>query len=245
MDEKSAELATKVFSKFAPSFHYSEPKAAELAKLYSNMYRYIDFAIGNEFMMIAEDYGADIYKILELVNKDYKRSGLKSPGLTAGPCLVKDGFFLLDKSPYMELVTAAWRMNENIPGYMLKRIKGIYPDLNKKKIAMLGIAFKKDIDDTRFSLVPKLKRYFDAEGAKVSVTDPYVNSEPLDSALEKANILVVATNHTEYRNLKLEKIQKKVAKGCLVCDIWNIFGTGKTLFRIEDFSSIKETKGSK
>ena len=160
LDEESGKMASKLFSKIAPSMLHSDPKSAELAKLYSNMYRYIDFAIGNEFMMIAEDYGTDIYKVLELVNKDYKRSGLKAPGFTAGPCLVKDGFFLLDKSPYMELVTAAWRLNENIPGYLLKRIKEVHLNLNKKKITILGIAFKKDIDDVRFSLAPKLKRYF-------------------------------------------------------------------------------------
>lgn len=248
LDEASAKEAAKLFLKFAPSMLYSDPKSAELAKLYSNMYRYIDFAIGNEFMMIAEDYGSDIYKVLELVNKDYKRSGLKGPGFTAGPCLVKDGFFLLDKSPYMELVTAAWRLNENIPGYLLKRIRQVIPNLNKKKIAILGIAFKKDIDDTRFSLAPKLKKYFLAEGAKVSVSDPLVRSQSMESALEGADILVVGVNHSVYEKLDLEKIKKLVSKECWVCDVWNIFGTDKIIFQIKNVVKEDESvnkKGSK
>lgn len=233
-DKKSAGEATKIFSKLSHSILYSDPVSAELAKLYCNMYRYIDFAIGNEFMMIAEDYGSDIYKVLNLVNKDYKRSGLKSPGLTAGPCLVKDGFFLLDKSPYMELVTAAWRLNENIPGYMLKRIKAVHPNLNKKKVAILGLAFKKNIDDTRFSLVPKLQKYFLAEGANVYVSDPLIRSDDLESTLKDAEILIIGTNHDVYKNLNLRSLQKTVSKDCLVCDIWNLFKTGKIIFKIED-----------
>lgn len=243
LDEESAKEASKLFSKIAPSILYSDPKAAELAKLYSNMYRYIDFAIGNEFMMIAEDYGTDIYKVLELVNKDYKRAGLKAPGFTAGPCLVKDGFFLLDKSPFMELVTASWRLNENVPGYILKRIKGVYPNLNKKKVAILGLAFKKDSDDARFSLTPKLERYFLAEGAIVSVSDPFISTESMKSALKDAQILVMGINHTKYKSLKLKEIQKLVSKDCLVADIWNIFGTGKIMFNLKDYlSRDKRTK---
>ncbi|MFA5880525.1 MAG: UDP binding domain-containing protein, partial [Candidatus Margulisiibacteriota bacterium] len=220
--------------KITKTILYSEPEPAELAKLFCNMYRYIDFAIGNEFMMIAEDYGCDIYEVLNLVNNGYKRSGLKSPGFTAGPCLVKDGFFLIDKSPYMELVMAAWRLNENIPGYLFKRVKAEIPDLNGKKVAMLGLAFKKNIDDSRFSLVPKFVKYFASQGAKVMVTDPLMYSEPLDESLKDADILVIGTNHDAYKSLTLAEISKTVSKNCLVCDVWNMFGTGKIVFYIKE-----------
>lgn len=236
VDPESAKQATKVFSKITKTIHYSKPEAAELSKLFCNMYRYIDFAIGNEFMMIAEDYGCDIYEVLNLVNNGYKRAGLKPPGLTAGPCLVKDGFFLIDKSPFMELVMASWRLNENIPGYLFKRVKAEVGNVNGKKVAMLGIAFKKNIDDSRFSLVPKLVKYFSAEGAKVSVTDALMYSEPLDESLKDADILVVGTNHDVYKDLSLYDISKVVSKDCLVCDIWNMFGTGKIVFKLQDFT---------
>lgn len=236
LDPESAKQAAKVFSKVTNIIHYSKPEAAELAKLFCNMYRYIDFAVGNEFMMIAEDYGCDIYDVLHLVNDDYKRGGLKAPGLTAGPCLVKDGFFLIDKSPFMELVMAAWRLNENIPGYLFKRIKAEVGNLNRKKVAMLGLAFKKNIDDSRFSLVPKMVKYFTAEGAKVMITDPLMPSEPLKKTLQDANILVIGTNHDVYKKLSLRNLKKTVAKDCLVCDIWNMFGTGKIIFKLSEVS---------
>jgi UDP-N-acetyl-D-mannosaminuronic acid dehydrogenase len=216
--------------KLTKVIHYSKPRAAELAKLFSNMYRYIDFAIGNEFMMIAEDHGCDIYEVLNLVNKDYKRGGLKSPGLTAGPCLVKDGFFLIDKSPYMELVTAAWRMNENVPGYLLSKIKRAYPDLHGKKVVILGMTFKKNIDDTRLSLAPKMARHFEAEGALVYTYDPYVAKGDLKKILKNADIVVLGVNHDEFKDITLSLLIDLSSDECLICDIWNLYGTGKLIY---------------
>ena len=234
LDNESGKRAAAIFEKIAPKILFSNPKSAELAKLFCNMYRYIDFAIGNEFMMIAESYGSDIYEVLNLVNNDYKRAGLKSPGLTAGPCLVKDGFFLIDKSPYMELVTAAWRLNENIPGYLLSRIKSLIHDLSRKKVTILGLAFKKNIDDTRYSLSPKLQRYFLAEGARVSIHDPLIDSQPLDEALSGADILIIGVNHDAFKNINFEYLSKLVSPDCLICDIWNMFGVGKIVFYLKD-----------
>lgn len=240
LDQASAKKATKVFEKIAPKILITSPKAAELAKLFCNMYRYIDFAIGNEFMMIAEDYGCNFYEILDLVNKDYKRGGLKSPGFTAGPCLVKDGFFLIDKSPYMELVTAAWRLNENIPGYILKRIKSEIKDIHKKKVAILGFTFKKNIDDIRFSLSPKLQRYFEAEGTKVSVHDPFVDSQSLEDAISGADIIILGIDHDVFKSLDFEYLKRYVSEGCLIFDIWNVLGTGKILFYLKEVIGKKQ-----
>ncbi len=242
LDEISAKKAAEIFEKIAPSILLTNPRSAELAKLFCNMYRYIDFAIGNEFMMIAESYGTDIYEVLNLVNKDYKRGNLKSPGFTAGPCLVKDGFFLIDKSPYMELVTAAWRLNENIPGYLLSRVKAEIKDLHRKKVAILGLAFKKNIDDTRYSLSPKLQRYFLAEGAQVSIHDPLIDSEPLENTLKGAEILIMGINHDEFRKITFNYLENSLAEDCLIVDIWNMFGTGKIVFYLKDILVVKGAK---
>ncbi len=234
VDKKSADYATKLFSKITKKILHSKPEAVELAKLYCNMYRYIDFAIGNEFMMIAEDYGCDYYDVLNLVNNGYKRSGLKSSGFTGGPCLVKDGFFLIDKSPYMDLVMAAWRLNENVPGYLFKRIKKEIKTFDGKKVAILGVAFKKNIDDTRLSLVPKIQRYFLSEGAKVMLSDPFIASDSLDETLKNADVLVIGTNHSEYEKINLLKLKGIIKNDCLICDVWNMFNTGKIIFRFDE-----------
>lgn len=229
-DNTSGKLAAKVFGKLTHKILHTDSRSAELAKLYCNMYRYVDFAIGNEFMLIADSHQRDIYEILRLVNDGYKRGGLKGPGLTAGPCLVKDGFFLLDKSPYLDLVAAAWRLNENIPGFLLNKIKNELGSLESKKVALLGLAFKKNIDDVRYSLSLKLQNYLITEGAQVFSHDPFVKSLPLQECLKDASLVLVAVNHTAYSKLKFKDIKRLISKNCLICDIWNIFGTGKIVF---------------
>lgn len=240
LDPLSSEKAGEVFAQVAPEILPTNPRSAELAKLFCNMYRYIDFAIGNEFMMITEDHGCDIYEVLGLVNHGYKRGGLKSPGFTAGPCLVKDGFFLIDKSPYMELVTAAWRINENIPGYLLMKILKMMPDLHRKKVAILGYTFKKDIDDTRYSLAPKMQRHLQAEGADVVVHDPYIDSQSLEEVLKNAKLVILGMNHEAFKNLSLKDLSESVAEDCIICDIWNLFKTGKIAFGLKDYLSTNE-----
>lgn len=230
IDDKSGKAAAKIFTRLTQKKLYTDARSAELAKLYCNMYRYIDFAIGNEFMLIADSHQRDIYEILRLVNDGYKRGGLKGPGLTAGPCLVKDGFFLLDKSPYLDLVAAAWRLNENIPGFLLRKIHQMKGNLEGKKIALLGLAFKKNIDDTRYSLSLKLQNYLLTEGATVVSHDPFIKSSSLDEAIKDADVIIVSINHDKFNKLKLNDIRKVANKNCTVCDIWNIFKTGKIIF---------------
>lgn len=230
IDKTSAKIAAKIFLKLTKKLLYTDARSAELAKLYCNMYRYVDFAIGNEFMLIADSHQRDIYEILRLVNDGYKRGGLKGPGLTAGPCLVKDGFFLLDKSPYLDLVAAAWRLNENIPGFLLNKIKSKVGSLEGKKVALLGLAFKKNIDDLRYSLSLKLQNYLQTESARVFSHDPFTKSKPLQECLKNADLVIIAVNHDVYSKLKLKDIKRVVSKKSLICDIWNILGTGKIIF---------------
>lgn len=232
LDEKSGELAASVFRKLTVTVLFTNPRAAELAKLYCNMYRYIDFAIGNQFMLIAESHNQDIYEIMRLVNEGYKRGGLKGPGFTAGACLVKDGFFLIDRTPFLDLIAAAWRINESIPGFLVNQLKHLNHGLVGKKVALLGLAFKKNIDDTRYSLSLKMEKYLTNEGAEVVAHDPYVPSTPLEDALKDADIVVVAVNHDLFKKITLEWMKKIVKKSCLLCDIWNLFNTGKIIFHV-------------
>lgn len=232
LDKNSAKEASKVFEKITKTIHFTDPLSAELAKLYCNIYRYIDFAIGNEFMMIAEGQGADIYEVLRLVNEGYKRSGLKSPGFTAGPCLVKDSFFLLDKSPYLDLMVGAWRINENVPGFLINQLKEKYGSFTGRKVAVLGLAFKKNIDDTRYSLTPKIVNYFIGEGALVMTHDPLIASDSLEDTLKDADYVIVAVNHDKFKDITREKIRQFTKKTCIVCDIWNLWGKGKIIYKL-------------
>lgn len=232
LDKESAQKAEELFKKLTPQVMHTDARSAELAKLYCNMYRYINFAIANEFMMIAEQHGRDVYEIINLVNKDYKRGGLKSPGFTAGPCLYKDGFFLVSKTPFAELITTAWKINESVPSYLIEEIKK-QTNLINKKVAILGLAFKKNIDDNRNSLSYKAKKIFLAEGAKVAMHDPFIEPGDLNKVLKDADIVMIAMDHDAYKRLTLEKIGEQTNKETIVCDIWNIFGTGKVFNKLK------------
>lgn len=229
-DPKSQEEAVLVFKKLVDKHFLTDSKSAELAKLFNNAYRYIDFAIGNEFMLIAESHNRNIHDILKFVNEDYERARVKAPGLTAGSCLVKDSFFLIDRSPYLDLVGAAWRINENIPGFLIEKLKKEVGSLNEKKVALLGLTFKKDIDDTRNSLPLKLQQYLIREGAEVFAHDPYVDSFSLEEALWDADIVVIAMNHSSFKELTVESIQELTNKQSVICDIWNILKYNQIVF---------------
>jgi hypothetical protein len=170
--------AAEFFRLITPTVMELDSRSAELAKLFCNMYRYIDFAVSNEFMMIAAQHGREVYPIIDAVNRGYKRGGIKSPGLAGGPCLYKDGFFLINKIPYNELIASAWKIHETTPAYLVEQARTHKP-IDGAKAAVLGLAFKRDIDDPRNSLAYKLRKILLAEGADVHLHDPLIASESL------------------------------------------------------------------
>ncbi len=241
VETKSSAKAALFFTKLGIRVHVSDSISAELAKLFTNMYRYISFAMANEFMVLAENFSRDIYEIVNLVNKDYKRGGLSLPGLTGGPCLFKDGFFLINENPYLDLIVASWKINESIPLFFINKVRERIC-LNDKKVALLGLAFKPEIDDIRESLSFKLKKGLLRERARVFLHDPWVKNyagrsiDDLDQALDGADVVFVATRHKFYEKNR-HRILKSLKKGCFICDIWNIFGTNKLIFKAADAKS--------
>jgi len=238
VDKKSTKKADDFFKKFGVKTLITDDVSAELAKLFTNMYRYINFAIANEFMIISANYHRDIYEIVNLVNKDYKRGGLMVPGLTSGPCLFKDGFFLISDFPFNDLISTSWKINEAIPLFLIKKIRERMR-LDGKKAVILGLAFKPEIDDPRESLSFKVRKALLRERARVILHDPYVVDyqhqeivKDVYQAIKGASLLFFATRHNFYQKLDFNKMKKLVRKNCLICDVWNLFGTNKIVFTI-------------
>jgi len=239
IDKKSAKKATDLFKVLKVKYWLTDATSAELAKLFTNMYRYISFAIANEFMILAEKYNKNIYEIADLVNKDYKRGGLALPGLTGGACLFKDGFFLIDDIPYTDLISTSWKINEAVPLFLINRVKKRMK-LTDKKAVILGAAFKANIDDIRESLSFKVKKALEREGAEIAMHDPLVEkyNTDLNKVLKNASLVFIATQHDYYlKNLKINKLKKLVKKNCLICDVWNIFKTNKIIFNINSLNN--------
>src|SRR3990167_4563345 len=238
VDRQSSQKASLFFKNLGIEVNSSDDVSAELGKLFTNMYRYINFAIANEFMILAGNYNRDIYKIVDLVNKNYKRGGLALPGLTGGPCLFKDGFFLIGDVPFADLIATSWKINESIPLFLINKVSN-RRKLEGKKAVILGLAFKAEIDDIRESLAFKVKKALERERSKVFLHDPYVSEYKgdLKAILKNADLIFLATNHAMYKKLDIENIKKLVSKNCVICDVWNVFETNKIIFTVRSLHS--------
>jgi UDP-N-acetyl-D-mannosaminuronic acid dehydrogenase len=228
----STQRATALFARLGVECHETDALHAELAKLFTNMFRYINFAISNEFMILAAQWHCDMNHLVDLVNVGYPRGGLARPGLTAGPCLFKDGFFLINQLPFTELISTSWKINESVPIFMVSAVKA-ETELRNANAAILGAAFKADSDDDRQSLSYKVAKALRRERAKVRMHDPHVPGleTDLEDILRDADVVFVAINHREYKEIGLKRLQQMVKPGCLICDIWNVFGTDHAIFR--------------
>ena len=187
-----------------------EPIEAELAKLFANAYRYIEFATTNKFYMMAEDCGADYGKILSAMKTEYARCNIPGPGFSAGPCLFKDTMQLaaLDGNGF-GLGHEAMRINEGLVLWVVEKLKKVC-DLKNSTVGILGMAFKAESDDSRASLSYKLKKILQREAKDVLTTDPYVKDTSMEYhnlqwVMEMSDVLVLATPHNEYRDIKTEK----------------------------------------
>ena len=181
------------------------PLEAELGKLFTNCYRYINFAISNQFYMLAEHYGVDFQMIYDAITTDYPRlNGFSNSGLTGGPCLLKDTMQLASfNHNLLTLGQHAMMVNEGLPCFLVEQLKKEH-DLKEKTVGVLGMAFKGDCDDGRSSLSYKLKKILSLECKRVLCTDPYIDDEveSLEDVLQHADILILGACHQEYRDLK-------------------------------------------
>ncbi|MFH8093092.1 MAG: nucleotide sugar dehydrogenase [Candidatus Aenigmatarchaeota archaeon] len=227
-DDESINITAELFKKINPNkkILITTPKAAELAKLFTNVYRYVNFSLANEFGLIAEEYGEDAYEIIKILNEDYPRGGVPIPGLTGGPCLSKDGYYLISNIAFPDFILMAWRLNESIPQHIVNRIKKHLNNKGKSlyncKVALLGIAFKAGIDDTRYSPALRLFEILKNENAEVKVHDPYVEgTEDIEDVVENADVIILAMNHPEFKDIhKLIAKLKKHKEGCIFVDCW-------------------------
>ncbi len=226
VDDASARLAGEVFQLLGPgkTIHLTDALSAELAKLFTNVYRYVNFALANEYGLIAEHYERDAHEIISMLRDGYPRAPVALPGPAGGPCLSKDGYFLIQEISYPDFVLTAWKLNESIPVHIAQRLRQVMAfggrQLSGARVAVLGRAFKADIDDDRLSPSVRLIETLQRMGAEVHVHDPYLPSESLEDALSEADAIVLATNHQVYGELDPKEVSKLAKPDCVVADCW-------------------------
>jgi UDP-N-acetyl-D-mannosaminuronic acid dehydrogenase len=216
------ERASRLFGVIAPKVVTLSPEEAELAKLFTNVYRYIKFAAANQLYMIANDFGLDFERVRHAITADYPRAAdMPGAGFAAGPCLFKDTMQLAAfNNNNFTLGHSSMMVNEGLPLYLVARLEQRF-DLSAMTVGILGMAFKAESDDIRSSLSYKLKRILRYKAARVLCTDPYVTTDPdlvgLDEVLGEADLLIVGTPHRAYRDVSVD---------VPVADIWNVMSAG-------------------
>jgi UDP-N-acetyl-D-mannosaminuronic acid dehydrogenase len=256
---RSGEVVARLFGAFKAPIVQTTPVQAELAKIWANILRYTHFALPNLLMMDCERYGANVFEVIDLVNRDYPRGGLAQPGLTAGTCLRKDFAFSEERSNAPGMLLAVSRVNESVPLFLVEGIRrrlGPAPgptqgpahgpaglgSLSGRKVAVLGLAFKADTDDERDSLAHKLIRLLERELADVVAHDPHVSTPTVafEQAVADADVVVVATNHHEFRDPgALATIAQHASADCLVVDPWNCWGAGQVFAYASELSALR------
>ena len=223
--EKGATLSSDLFAKLGVKTIVVSPEEAELAKLFTNVWRYIKFAAANQFWLMSNEAGLDFSRIREAITFDYPRaSDLPNAGFSAGPCLFKDTMQLAAFSNNnFALGHSAMLVNEGLPLYVVSKLEEKY-ELKNLTVGVLGAAFKGESDDIRSSLSYKLKKILEFKSRKVLLTDPFVTVDPnlvsLDKAINDSDILIIAAPHNLYKDLATAKP---------VIDIWNLLGNGNLI----------------
>ncbi|HKA48106.1 MAG TPA: nucleotide sugar dehydrogenase [Candidatus Dormibacteraeota bacterium] len=220
--DEAFDRARDLFAPLRVEIIRTSPREAEVAKLLTNTWRYMKFAIANQFFQMAHSAGVNYDQVLHAVRHNYPRAAdVPSPGFAAGPCLLKDTMQLAAfATDHFPMGHAAMLINEGLPGYVVDvldrrcRLRG-------RKVGILGMAFKGDSDDPRTSLSYKLRKLLTFRGAHVLATDPYIvdsSFDPLEHVLHDAEILIIGAPHAIYRSLDLD--------GREVVDIWNVTRRG-------------------
>lgn len=222
-DPKTLKKVKALFLKIAKELIELTPLEAELAKIFTNSFRYLQFAIANQFFQIAQTSGVDYYKIYNAITHNYPRArGFARAGFAAGPCLFKDTMQLaaFSRNTFF-LGHAAMLVNEGLPNYIVSQLKRKH-NLAKMRVGILGMAFKGDSDDKRDSLSYKLKKLLEIEAQAVYCHDSFIKDKRFvrspQALVKKSDLVIVGAPHSEYKTLAI--------KGKKVVDIWNIFGKG-------------------
>jgi UDP-N-acetyl-D-mannosaminuronic acid dehydrogenase len=222
---ESKARAAKLFGHLTDQVVELEPEEAELAKLFTNTWRYIKFAAANQFYVMANDHGLDFDRIRTALAQDYPRAAdMPGAGFAAGPCLFKDTMQLAAFSDNkFVLGHSAMLVNEGLPLYLVSQLERSH-DLPSLTVGILGMAFKSESDDIRSSLSYKLKRILQFRAGEVLTSDPYVTVDdtllPMQEVLDRSDLLIIGAPHRAYRTIETSKP---------LVDVWNLLGKGSTV----------------
>ena len=212
IDEESQRKGKNIYSSFVKGDLYlTDITTSELIKLMENTFRDINIALANEFALIGEELGIDIWEAIRFSNK-HPRVNILNPGPgVGGHCIAIDPWFMVEKSSHSKIISLAREINDSMPFHVLKMAKELIDNTGNAVITLLGIAYKGNVDDPRESPAFKVKKIAESEGIEVRVYDPLVKGVPgvltsLEEAVEGSDCLILITDHDIFRDIDPGKI---------------------------------------
>jgi UDP-N-acetyl-D-mannosaminuronic acid dehydrogenase len=209
----------------------TDATTAEMVKLMENTYRDINVAAANEFSRLAERFGVDIWEAISLANRHPRVKILRPGPGVGGHCVSVDPWFLVEAAPELAaLVHTARMVNDSQPVFVVESIRKVAGPLAGKNIAVLGLAFKEDVDDLRESPAIEIAQMLVEQGARVKAYEPYkpdahyeaFETVPtLESALETADIIAILAGHTVFKALDPQQVARQTSAR-LVMDTRNV-----------------------
>jgi UDP-N-acetyl-D-mannosaminuronic acid dehydrogenase len=231
IDEASTSLTKELYSGFVKgNIFTTDITTAEFVKLMENTYRDINIALANEFAIIAEDSGIDIWEAIKLANRHPRVNILKPGPGVGGHCIAVDPWFLTESSTKCKIINTAREINDCMPSYVLQKVKQIVKGVELPKITVFGVAYKGNVDDARETPALKFIRLAEKEGFDVSVYDPLVKRfeypiSTLDDAVKDTDCIVVITDHDAFKTMDYEKLLSR-ARHRNILDTRNIISKG-------------------
>lgn len=241
IDGRSAEEVRRLYASFVEGeIFLTDATTAEMVKLMENTYRDVNIALANEFALVAEHVGINVWEAIELANRHPRVKILKPGPGVGGHCIAVDPWFIAEAAPEITplIQTARW-VNDAMPEQVVACIRKLVTGLESPVVAVLGLAYKANVDDARESPAVQVVQELERAGYEVRASDPYVrrvaalSKQPiaLDDALAGADCIVLLTDHTLYANLSPQVVAQAVrsrivldTRGCLNLAAWETAG---------------------
>ncbi len=212
LDEESVRKVKELYASFVKGDIYvTDHKTAEFVKLMENTSRDISIALANEFSLMAEEMGINVWEAIELANKHPRVDILKPGPGVGGHCIAIDPLFLVEKSSKSRIVTLAREINDFMPVHVIHLTGEMLQGIKDPTITLLGLAYKANVDDTRESPAFKIKRAAESEGLNVKIYDPLVkdypgNASTIEDAVKDSDCLVLVTDHDIFKEINPQSL---------------------------------------
>lgn len=230
IDRKSAEKIKDLYQTFVKGEIYlTDTTTAEMCKIVENTYRDVNIAFANELSKICENTGTDVWEVIKLCNK-HPRVNIHQPGPgVGGHCIAVDPWFIVEKNPDLaRIIKLARETNDSVPQFIFNKIENMLKNIKgAKKVTILGITYKANIDDTRESPIINLIKLLEKQNYEISVVDPYVKEfrykvENVTEAVKDSDLLVLAVNHKDFKEIDFDTLAKKM-RNKIILDTRNYF----------------------